>query len=775
MPAPSGCEHKAGPNPAWWRTKSAGKGQQKKKAGKAKGTSKDQPAVPIVEEIAEMLEDFQDRSFPVGGRPPGMPSLTEQAADRRASEVRKTMLAPTPKVRPGSVTHEVRISKEPVATEQDLAAPWHAGRSLEAQMERPSSSSGSSKDGMSVPVPKGLKRARGDEEAAASKNEPKKGAPSTKGRQQHCFHLSETTTRRAADWVAAVLRAWQVDRELLPRLLSRAHSLVMNAEIALATGAGVVLNTRSIWYSLNNQYDVKRVRLVAMWKQQVASTSAQPRTPKHHVFEAGVDRFQKTITFMRTWLEAFAKPSGQSLDLMRDTSLKLAIKLVCAGFQAPDQLEGLPEESMTQITSMAREITFLKQVVIHVNEQAFAKRSDRARRMAGMQVAEDAGPKSAFQIASTLRPDMLEQITLTVQQGLEDMGIPASHAHIACPPRQAVAMLGDARREGKNVLQVLDDSEQALRLETVRKSLPQVAAGLKCWHMFAVDVLEYDDCATLPPDRSKDVCRWMACFSNAGTACNYLSYVRWVCRHYRKGMDWDDDALRQLVKGLQRRSLRLRITAMKPSLRLPELVIHRLIILAHELRDYLFSMLCTLSYHFLFRVADEGVPLEAGKPEDAVLAALPEGRHSAIWTQSNLVHVRLQTRKHRPAGSYLIRQCVCAELADQRLCPVHSVENMLASMGEGEKLFLPSLTASQVRAKLKRYLSLLAQPEAQSVGLKVFRASRATNLALQGQPLQLILQAGEWKSAAILSYASCESLDRGQLLVNQLEHSDEED
>jgi hypothetical protein len=137
----------------------------------------------------------------------------------------------------------------------------------------------------------GSKRAREDEEAAAEQSEPRKEGLSTKGKQLHCYHLSSALTRKAADWVASVLRAWQTDREQLPRLLSRAHSLQMNAEVAMATGAGVLLNTRSIWYSLNNAYDVKRMRLVASWKQQVSQTSAPARTPRHHVFEEGVGKF----------------------------------------------------------------------------------------------------------------------------------------------------------------------------------------------------------------------------------------------------------------------------------------------------------------------------------------------------------------------------------------------------------------------------------------------------------------------------------------------------
>lgn len=69
---------------------------------------------------------------------------------------------------------------------------------------------------------------------------------------------------------------------------------------------------------------------------------------------------------------------------------------------------------------------------------------------------------------------------------------------------------------------------------------------------------------------------------------------------------------------------------------------------------------------------------------------------------------------------------------------------------------------------------MMGVPSAQSATLKVFRASRATNLALQGKPLAHILQAGEWKSAAVLSYASAEALDKGAFLRQTLSQSEDE-
>ena len=55
---------------------------------------------------------------------------------------------------------------------------------------------------------------------------------------------------------------------------------------------------------------------------------------------------------------------------------------------------------------------------------------------------------------------------------------------------------------------------------------------------------------------------------------------------------------------------------------------------------------------------------------------------------------------------------------------------------------------------------------------KAFRASGATALALQGEPLHQILDAGEWKSAAVLRYVSSDALDAGALLTQTVTNDD---
>ena len=91
----------------------------------------------------------------------------------------------------------------------------------------------------------------------------------------------------------------------------------------------------------------------------------------------------------------------------------------------------------------------------------------------------------------------------------------------------------------------------------------------------------------------------------------------------------------------------------------------------------------------------------------------------------------------------------------------------------GDRVF--TLTPSAAVQKLRRYARMLGVAGSCTLTLKTFRASRATSLALQGRPIHHILEAGEWRSAAFLKYASVDSLDRGALLQEAVNNNSDSD
>jgi len=459
---------------------------------------------------------------------------------------------------------------------------------------------------------------------------------------------------------------------------------------------------------------------------------------------------------------------------------KLAVKLVVNGFRHMEELEGLPMSAIQKLTECPKEQAMLTQGIRVIEDLAFAARAARTRQALGLRSPNKSGPCSAGELADTLSPEALGSLeksckeleaSLGVQLGWEDE---KDGMKVRQGPRASAVALAEAVNAGRKdeVTRVLQLREDTLRLEAQRKSLPQVAAGLRCWHVFAASVLGYQEAATIPPSCSQDVCAWISIFKCAGTAANYVSYLRWACREHRKGLGWSDEQVSSLLRCLTKRDIRTRLQMLPDKLKIAEEDIHRLIVLAWECDDSVFGCLACLSYHFLLRVASEALPMEIGSLSDAV-TRLPEERHSALWSDGTCVHLKLRTRKHGPQGSLMTRHCCCSgEGGDSRLCPVHCLST--AHLDAGAQIF-PGWTPSQAVKKLRRYLTLLSVPGAESATLKSFRASRATNLALQGKSVHAVLAAGEWKSAAVLAYANEDAFDRGAILTKTLEESESEE
>ena len=85
----------------------------------------------------------------------------------------------------------------------------------------------------------------------------------------------------------------------------------------------------------------------------------------------------------------------------------------------------------------------------------------------------------------------------------------------------------------------------------------------------------------------------------------------------------------------------------------------------------------------------------------------------------------------------------------------------------GSNLF--NLNIGDFTGILRRFLTLAMTPDASTYTLNAFRAGRATELAVQGEPLGAILSAGEWKSAQFLRYVDVDIVEQQLLFVITLE------
>ena len=259
---------------------------------------------------------------------------------------------------------------------------------------------------------------------------------------------------------------------------------------------------------------------------------------------------------------------------------------------------------------------------------------------------------------------------------------------------------------------------------------------------------------------------YVATFKNAGTAQNYVSHIAWACRAFRFDMSWYGDGLRETLKGLKKRTTRLYGGPARTSRLWTQKEMVALISVAIELISIRFAKALSIWRCALLRVQSEGIQLEIGNSK--YLYDLPYGRHSAVWVQADVLHIRLARRKHRPDGSLLRIPCCCSR---DEFCPVHFATDVFA-LPDGTKII--DMSPHSAMNTVKRIAGLLGLPHIDAVGWKAWRAGRATAMANDGCTISSILLAGEWRSHAFARYVDESAIDPKLLLGSTLDASDEE-
>jgi len=322
----------------------------------------------------------------------------------------------------------------------------------------------------------------------------------------------------------------------------------------------------------------------------------------------------------------------------------------------------------------------------------------------------------------------------------------------ATTPRASIILLQQAIDNGLSVEDLQHYEGFAVLADAAPKSLPQICSGLRCWHAFAVGVLQMSENHTLPPRSDNDVVLYVCIFRNGGTCKNYISALRFGCRISQQSMVWDTDRVSQAVRGVVSRTM----LAAKPRKRIGRALLRKLVHHAlaegavEEAEVYCFAFV------YLLRVENECLPLEGGVAQDseAYTSELPANRHSAVWCETAELVIRLRSRKNKRSGSTLRRGCTCQQETAADLCPVHRLARRVCGLSTGQKLFPATCAAGgqRLRDSLRRRLVLLGIPEAHAYGLQSFRRGAAQQILDDGGSLADILKAGQWSSSAFNLY-----------------------
>lgn len=312
-----------------------------------------------------------------------------------------------------------------------------------------------------------------------------------------------------------------------------------------------------------------------------------------------------------------------------------------------------------------------------------------------------------------------------------------------------------------------DQAKVAAVMGSCPRSHASFRSGLRSWFEF-VELIHGPTrvtCMALPP-RLDDVLAWSNTFRCAGTFGNYLGYLRGACHAlgYEAPLVGHPAIKRALIAIVKRASFKSRQKMFIGK----TFVTNMVAAVPRGLEELSFAMLWLLTYVFLLRLPSEALPTCRGEPVSAMASA----QQSVIWRDGDDICLRLLRRKNRPHGSGIFRRgCSCA--GGKNTCPVHALwDRFFAKLPVGAQPWAdvsPNFARERVRAVLRN----LDVPNANLYGTQDFRRGHAEDLRRCGAPLAEILRAGQWKSAAFMSYLDEADLEK-DLVFEAAVQSDEE-
>ena len=581
-------------------------------------------------------------------------------------------------------------------------------------------------------------------------------------------------------WWAEKWRS-EVAESMTWRMYGSLHSLALRAlkadvtaEMLYSTGVGQIVGDSSLWTlsPTPGTSDIAQQTLVK-WRSQLREGGFGVCGPKCTKWvKAG--SFNAAVDSLEAWL----------LDIRPDTAAatrrKVATAFAFRGLMASAHLAGIePAETSPWSTEPAVRSLLVEAVKVANLEanknwckaksafQIIVPQVSLVPAVPGLRRkphADDAA--SGNDLAERLTPEKMAELDQLLKSQLQDNSLDGVGSVLA--PAQAMKKL---KASGGAAIPVLERMAEQLLLENNRRSLKSVSSGIKTYHEFSTEVLGVPAEATLPPRSSSDMVLFISIFKCGATAANYVGYVAFACKVLQLSLSWRDEQVSLALKGSKKKTLRLGSSCLSQRFVLDHVALRKVILLARNNSDWPLADRCCVWWNYLLRVQSEGALVHCGSDADAI--SLPLGVSSSVWVsqRKQAAFCRLRRRKHKPAGSLLLRLCTCSE--DEILCVFHAVLRLTKDARPGEQLW--SLTAHEIQSKVRRYLEAAKVHGGENMTLKAFRAGKANSMAAKGCGFQAILEAGEWRSRAVFNYLQNETIDKISLLDAAIEQSDAED
>ena len=382
--------------------------------------------------------------------------------------------------------------------------------------------------------------------------------------------------------------------------------------------------------------------------------------------------------------------------------------------------------------------------------------------------------RSLVQLAANITKDGVTQLAVTrpCAKRKPDITVKDLEAAVCNAPKQCsnlgVTVCGPAKASrlldmhGGDRERWLEDARVAAIAGSCPRSSAEMKSAVRAFTVFASKAQKL----ALPPTVDL-LLSWSCLFRCSGTFNNYVSSLRGACQI--AGISTDGMHSHLLKKASQAIDKRRGYIARSPMFIGIDILKKMMAMMGDNptYRTRCSAMGFLTTYVFMLRMPSECLPIRVstGKQDEQVHQAV-------ISISANELTLRLKRRKNKEGGSVLMRKCWCNSC--KITCPVHVLGPFLLACGPGAQPFAMHDARSALQT-LRGWLRVLKIEQAANYRTHDLRRGHARDMVQSGARLGEILRAGEWRSAAFLSYLDKDELECNATLEAHLgESSDEE-
>ena len=292
-------------------------------------------------------------------------------------------------------------------------------------------------------------------------------------------------------------------------------------------------------------------------------------------------------------------------------------------------------------------------------------------------------------------------------------------------------------------------ARSAALIGSIPRSHSSCISGMRSWAHFADKALGLKGREFPPP--IDGILAWSTLFRSSGTFSNYLNYVKVGCQILElpcSVFSEHADEIRRAKAAIDKK----RHFVPRQPLFIQAGLLERIASRAHNQSMAVYIHLFIFAYAFLLRLPSEAIPVRRA----GVGFALANDCPGLLEISSSEIVLHLYRRKNKPGGSVLRRGCWCS--SHPGICPLHVLGPFTQAHRPGQQLF-PGITPSSAVNVLRAMLNSLQVKDAHLYRTHDLRRGHARDLQQSGSNLAEILRAGEWRSAAFLSYLDSNQLE----------------